>query len=380
MEIKKTSLNKLHQDNKAKFVEFAGYEMPIQYSSGIIEEHKFTRSNSGIFDVSHMGQLFIYGDDNLTNDLEKIFPLDLKNLKLNSSKYSFLMNDKAGVYDDLIITKLEEGFLIILNAACKDNDFKILSNLLKDKYKMVLDDQRSLIAIQGPKSVEILNLILKKVADLNFMSGNWFTYKGQKLYVTRSGYTGEDGFEVSISNELVEIFTKELLENGAKLIGLGARDTLRLEAGLCLYGHELGTETTPIEANLKWAISKERLNNGGFIGSKNIISQIKDGAKKIRVGIKPEGRLIAREKTKIYNESEQIIGEVTSGTFGPSVNGPIAMGFVDQEFSKKETKILLEVRGKKYPANICGLPFYKKSYVKGVNQWVKLNIQKNMSG
>ena len=338
MEIKKTSLNKLHQDNKAKFVEFAGYEMPIQYSSGIIEEHKFTRSNSGIFDVSHMGQLFIYGDDNLTNDLEKIFPLDLKNLKLNSSKYSFLMNDKAGVHDDLIITKLEEGFLIILNAACKDNDFKILSSLLKDKYKMVLDDQRSLIAIQGPKSVEILNLIIKTVADLNFMSGNWFTYKDQKLYVTRSGYTGEDGFEVSISNELAEVFTKELLENGAKLIGLGARDTLRLEAGLCLYGHELSTETTPIEANLKWAISKERLNNGGFIGSKNIISQIKDGAKKIRVGIKPEGRLIAREKTKIYNESEQMIGEVTSGTFGPSVNGPIAMGFVDQEFFKKRNK------------------------------------------
>ena len=367
MEIKKTSLNKLHQDNKAKFVEFAGYEMPIQYSLGIIEEHKFTRSNSGIFDVSHMGQLFIYGDDNLTNDLEKIFPLDLKNLKLNSSKYSFLMNDKAGVYDDLIITKLEEGFLIILNAACKDNDFKILSSLLKDKYKMVLDNQKSLIAIQGPKSVEILNQILKTVADLNFMSGNWFTYKDQKLYVTRSGYTGEDGFEISISNKLAEVFTKELLDNGAKLIGLGARDTLRLEAGLCLYGHELSTETTPIEANLKWAISKERLSSGGFIGFNNIISQINDGAKKIRVGIKPEGRLIAREKTKIYNENDQLIGEVTSGTFGPSVNGPIAMGFVDQEFSKKETKVLLEVRGKKYPANVCGLPFYKKSYVKGVN-------------
>ena len=367
MEIKKTSLNKLHQVNQAKFVEFAGYEMPIQYSSGIIEEHKFTRSNSGIFDVSHMGQLFIYGDDNLTEDLEKIFPLDLKNLKLNSSKYSFLMNDKAGVHDDLIITKLEDGFLIILNAACKDNDFKILTGLLKDKYKMVLDDQRSLIAIQGPKSVDILNQILEKVEDLNFMSGNWFTYKDQKLYVTRSGYTGEDGFEISITNELAEVFTQELLEKGAKLIGLGARDTLRLEAGLCLYGHELGIETTPIEASLKWAISKERLNNGGFIGSDKIINQIRDGAKKIRVGIKPEGRLIAREKTKIYNESEEMIGEVTSGTFGPSVNGPIAMGFVDQIFSKKDTRILLEVRGKKYPANICGLPFYKKSYVKGAN-------------
>ena len=367
MEIKKTSLNKRHQVNQAKFVEFAGYEMPIQYSSGIIEEHKFTRSNSGIFDVSHMGQLFIYGDNNLTEDLEKIFPLDLKNLKLNSSKYSFLMNDKAGVHDDLIITKLEEGFLIILNAACKDNDFKILSDLLKGKYKMVLDDQRSLIAIQGPKSVDILNQILEKVEDLNFMSGNWFTYKDQKLYVTRSGYTGEDGFEISITNELAEVFTQELLEKGAKLIGLGARDTLRLEAGLCLYGHELGIETTPIEASLKWAISKERINNGGFIGSDKIINQIRDGAKKIRVGIKPEGRLIAREKTKIYNESEEMIGEVTSGTFGPSVNGPIAMGFVDQIFSKKDTKVFLEVRGKKYPANICGLPFYKKSYVKGAN-------------
>ena len=367
MEIKKTSLNKLHQVNQAKFVEFAGYEMPIQYSSGIIEEHKFTRSNSGIFDVSHMGQLFIYGDDVLTEDLEKIFPLDLKNLKLNSSKYSFLMNDKAGMHDDLIITKLEEGFLIILNAACKDNDFKILTGLLKEKYKMILDDQRSLIAVQGPKSVDILNQILEKVEDLNFMSGNWFTYKDQKLYVTRSGYTGEDGFEISITNELAEVFTQELLEKGAKLIGLGARDTLRLEAGLCLYGHELGIETTPIEASLKWAISKERINNGGFIGSDKIINQIRDGAKKIRVGIKPEGRLIAREKTKIYNESEEMIGEVTSGTFGPSVNGPIAMGFVDQIFSKKDTRILLEVRGKKYPANICGLPFYKKSYVKGAN-------------
>jgi len=277
------------------------------------------------------------------------------------------MNEKAGVHDDLIITKLEDGFLIILNAACKDNDFKILSSLLKNQYKMVLDDQRSLIAIQGPKSVEILNLIINSVANLSFMSGNWFAYKGQKLYVTRSGYTGEDGFEVSISNELAEGFTKELLDNGAKLIGLGARDTLRLEAGLCLYGHELSTDTTPIEANLKWAISKERLNKGGFIGSDNIINQINDGAKKIRVGIKPEGRLIARENTKIYNENEQMIGEVTSGTFGPSVNGPIAMGFIDQKFSKKDTRILLEVRGKKYPANICGLPFYKKSYVKGAN-------------
>ena len=367
MGIKKTSLYQLHKNNSAKFVEFAGYEMPIQYDRGIIEEHKFTREYSGIFDVSHMGQLFIYGDENLTKDLEKIFPIDLKNLKLNNSKYSFLMNDEAGIYDDLIITKIEGGFIIILNAACKDNDHKILSKLLNNKYTMNLDEKRSLVAIQGPKSVRILDDIINSVENLNFMSGDWFTYKEQKVYVTRSGYTGEDGFEISIENHLAENFTKELLEKGAKLIGLGARDTLRLEAGLCLYGHELDINKTPIEANLKWAISKQRIENGDFIGSDIIKNQINEGVKQTRVGIMPEGRIIAREKTKIFNEADLLIGEITSGTFGPSVNGPVAMGYIEKEFSKKDTKVFLEVRGKKHPANICGLPFYKKSYVKGVN-------------
>ena len=367
MEIKKTSLYQLHKNNNAKFVEFAGYKMPIQYDRGIIEEHKFTREHSGIFDVSHMGQLFIYGEDDLTKDLEKIFPIDLKNLKLNFSKYSFLMNSEAGIYDDLIITKIEGGYIIILNAACKDNDRKILSKLLLNKYDMSLDESRSLIAIQGPGSVQILNNTIKGVESLYFMSGNWFLYKEKKIFITRSGYTGEDGFEISIENNLVEDFTKELLEKGAKLIGLGARDTLRLEAGLCLYGHELDINKTPIEANLKWAISKQRIENSDFIASNVIKNQIIEGVKKIRVGIKPEGRIIAREKTKVFNEDDLLVGEVTSGTFGPSVNGPIAMGYVVQEFSKKDTKIFLEVRGKKHPANICGLPFYKKSYVKGVN-------------
>ena len=367
METKKTSLYQLHQDNNAKFVEFAGYQMPIQYSDGIVEEHKFTRNHSGIFDVSHMGQLFIHGSEDLVNDLEKIFPLDLKKLKLNHSKYSFLMNNDAGIYDDLIITKIENGFLIILNAACKESDFEILSKLLNNKYKMVLDEKRSLIAIQGPKSVEILNDVIKGVEDLNFMTGNWFLFNDEKIYITRSGYTGEDGFEISVENELADKFTRKLIEKGAKLIGLGARDTLRLEAGLCLYGHELDKDKTPIEANLKWAISKERISKGDFIGSDIIIKQLNDGVQKVRVGIKPEGRIIAREKTKIFNQSDSHIGEITSGTFGPSVNGPVAMGYVENEFSKKDTKVFLEVRGKKHPANICRLPFYKKNYVKGVN-------------
>jgi aminomethyltransferase len=368
VKIKKTSLNKLHQVYQAKFVEFAGYQMPIQYKEGIIEEHKFTRNECGIFDVSHMGQLFIYGEEDLVKDLEKIFPLDLKNLKLNHSKYSFLMNDAAGIHDDMIITKIEDGFLIILNAACKENDFKILNQLLNNKYKMLLDENRSLVAIQGPKSAEILNQIINNTNSLSFMTGGWFKYENQNTFITRSGYTGEDGFEVSVTNELAEKFTKELINKGAKLIGLGARDTLRLEAGLCLYGHELNIKKTPVESNLKWAISKNRISNGGFIGFKIISEQLTNGINQIRVGIKPEGKIIAREKTKIFNETESQIGEVTSGTFGPSVNGPVAMGYVDDKFSKKDTKVYLEIRGKKYPANICGLPFYKKSYVKGANK------------
>ena len=368
MEVQKTALYNYHKNLGAKFVPFAGYEMPIQYKEGIVKEHISTRSHAGFFDVSHMGQFFLEGDDTLIVALEKIIPADLKNLKINHSKYSFLMNNEAGIYDDLIVTKLEKGFLIILNAACKENDFKILSKLLNGKYEMLLDEKRSLIAIQGPKSVKILNNIIQGVEDLNFMSGNWFSFHDQKIYVTRSGYTGEDGFEVSISNELSEKFTKDLIDKGAKLIGLGARDTLRLEAGLCLYGHELNKDKTPVEANLKWAISKDRVSKGNFIGSNIITKQLNNGVSKIRVGIKPEGKVIAREKTKIFNQSDLHIGEITSGTFGPSVNGPVAMGYVENEFSKKDTKVFLEVRGKKYPANICGLPFYKKSYVKGVNK------------
>jgi aminomethyltransferase len=232
---------------------------------------------------------------------------------------------------------------------------------------MVLDESRSLIAIQGPKSSQILNEVFDGIKNLNFMSGGWFKFENHKVYITRSGYTGEDGFEISIPNEFVDKLTRELINKGSKLVGLGARDTLRLEAGLCLYGHDLDKNKTPVEANLKWAISKERISKGDFIGSDIITKQLNNGVTKIRVGIKPEGRVIAREKTKIFNQSDALIGEITSGTFGPSVNGPVAMGYVENEFSKKDTKVFLEVRGKKHSANICNLPFYKKSYVKGAN-------------
>ncbi len=352
--MKKTPLYNLHQKHGAKFVQFAGYEMPIQYETGIVKEHTITRNNSGIFDVSHMGQLFLKGGDELTNDLQKIFPIDLAKISINQSKYSFLMKENGGIYDDLIITKLKDGYMIILNAACKEADLNILKNKIGEKYQINLSDNLSLIAIQGPKAKDVLDSIVPGVNKLKFMNGNQFKYNDLDIYITRSGYTGEDGFEISIDNKIVESFVEKLIEKGSTMIGLGARDTLRLEAGLCLYGHDLDENTSPIEANLKWAISKSN-----------------EGVSKLRVGIKPETKVIARESTKIFDEKDNEIGKVTSGTFGPSVNGPIAMGYIHNDYSKKNTKIFLEVRGKKIPASICEMPFYKKNYVKGGEENVR---------
>jgi len=277
------------------------------------------------------------------------------------------MKENGGIYDDLIITRMKDQYMIILNAACKQNDLQIIKNKLNDQ-SLEINNSLSLVAIQGPESKTILESVISNVSKLKFMHGENFSFENIEIYITRSGYTGEDGFEISLSNKVVNSFVVELISKGSTLIGLGARDTLRLEAGLCLYGHDINENTSPVEANLKWAISKERISQGNFIGSQIITKQLSDGVSKIRVGIKPEGRVIAREKTKIFNQSDIYIGEITSGTFGPSVNGPVAMGYVENDFSKQNTKVFLEVRGKKHPANICGLPFYKKSYVKGANK------------
>ena len=364
METQKTALYNYHKSLGAKFVPFAGYEMPIQYASGIVVEHKLTRTNAGMFDVSHMGQLSIEGNENLAIELEKIIPTDLKKIKLNQSKYSFLTNEEGGIYDDLIVTKVEKGFNIILNAACKNNDFEIISGFLKNKFKIILHKDLSLIALQGPKSSQILEKIIAGVSSLKFMNGNKFSYNGKDIYITRSGYTGEDGFEISISNELAEDLAKKLISQNVKPIGLGARDTLRLEAGLCLYGHDINESTSPIEANLKWAISKRRREEGGFVGYNKIKSDLNGSLSRLRVGVKPEGKIIAREGVKIFSEDGKEIGSITSGTFGPSVNGPIAMGYVKLNFSKPGTKVSLEVRGKKHEARVSELPFYKKNYVR----------------
>ena len=364
MEIQKTALYEYHKSLGAKFVPFAGYQMPVQFTSGIVEEHKLTRTKAGLFDVSHMGQLFIEDNPDLVIELEKIIPIDLKNIKLNQSKYSFLTNEIGGICDDLIVTKIEKGFSIILNAACKENDYKLIKEALGNKFKILLNKNLSLIALQGPKAAEILESLINGVSLLKFMNGNSFFYKENKIYITRSGYTGEDGFEISLSNKIVEDIAKILLSKGAQPIGLGARDTLRLEAGLCLYGHDINETTTPIEANLKWAISKRRREEGGFLGYNKIKSNINGDLSRLRVGIKPLGKIIAREGTKILSKDENEIGSITSGTFGPSVNGSIAMGYIKYDFAKPGTKILLEIRGKKHEASVTKLPFYKKNYVR----------------
>ena len=364
MEVQKTALYNIHKSLGAKFVPFAGYEMPIQYKEGIVKEHISTRTHAGFFDVSHMGQFFLEGDETLINSLEKIIPADLKSLNINHSKYSFLLNEDGGIIDDLIITKTEKGFCIILNAACKDNDIKQISKFLDKNHKSLLNNELSLIALQGPKSVEILEKLIPGVSNLKFMTGSNFDYEGEKIYITRSGYTGEDGFEISISNKKVEKFIDFLIKHNVKPIGLGARDTLRLEAGLCLYGHDLNEKINPIEANLKWAIAKRRREEGGFNGWDKIKELIENGSEKKRVGILPEGRVIARENTKIFSESGEEIGLITSGTFGPSVNASVAMGYVNTKYAEVGTKIQLEVRGKKHGGKVSELPFFKKSYVK----------------
>ena len=359
-----TALFDFHVASGAKMVPFAGYEMPIQYATGIVNEHNQVRQSAGIFDVSHMGQFSIVGDDSVCAAIEKVIPIDLSKLNMNQSKYSFLMNAQGGIDDDLIVTRVEQGINIVLNAACKHKDVKTLKSVLSNPDCATLHDHLSLVAIQGPKAVSIVDALIPGVANLKFMNGGSFMYDGETVYVTRSGYTGEDGFEISIANDKVEQLCKTLVETtDASMIGLGARDSLRLEAGLCLYGHDLDTTTSPIEADLLFGIAKSRRENFNFIGGDVVKQHMEQGISRKRVGIQLEGKIIARENAKIFQEDKEV-GIVTSGSFGPSVGAAVVMGYVNFDCSEVGTSVELEVRGKKYPAKICLLPFYKKSYAK----------------
>lgn len=364
-ELLQTALYDLHVELGAKMVPFAGYGMPVQYPLGVKGEHLHTRAKAGLFDVSHMGQVRLTGENRVA-ELEKLVPGDIAILKPGRTRYSAFTQDDGTILDDLMITNAGDSLFLVINAACKDDDIVHMRANLGDGVSLEEIDDRALLALQGPDAAKVLARFAPAVADLKFMSFAEIEIAGSPCFVTRSGYTGEDGFEISVPNADAEALARKLLaEEEVEAIGLGARDSLRLEAGLCLYGNDIDTTTTPVEGDLNWIINKRRRAEGGFKGADVILDQLENGADRKRVGIKPEGKAPAREHTQILNSDGEEIGEITSGGFGPTIDGPIAMGYVAIEFSEPGTKIDLMVRGKARPAEVVELPFAPHRYFRG---------------
>ena len=368
-QLNQTGFHQYHLAAGAKMVPFAGYEMPINYTGGIIEEHLHTRESAGLFDVSHMGQLIISGD-NITEQLEALLPVDLEVLKPHQMTYSTLTNSDGGIIDDLIITRWDENsFFVVVNAACKHQDIAHFKQHLPKAQINVLE-QQGLLALQGPKAVDVMSQLSPEAASLHFMNGCTATLNGIDCYITRSGYTGEDGFEISIDARACPTVADTLLANQAvRWVGLGARDSLRLEAGLCLYGHDMDTDTSPVEASLLWSISKSRRaggsKQGGFLGAERILNDIAAGATQKRVGFVVEGRAPVREGAEIIDQDGTQIGAITSGGFSPSLQIPIAMGYIATEFSAKGTQVNAMVRGKSRPIKVSALPLVPQRYYRG---------------
>ena len=365
--LKTTPLYKIHNNNAAKLVSFAGYYLPIQYANGIIAEHNHTRKAASVFDVSHMGQIKISGAM-IHDALEKILPISFSRIAPGQIKYTQFLNKEGKIIDDLMIHRSFEDnqIWLVVNADCTEKDLDHLYSNLNRSYKIELIDDRALIAIQGPKSSNILKEFFNEIDNMPFMTGDWFTYDNEQFFVSRCGYTGEDGYEVSIKDRYAEEFISKLLKfEDVKLAGLGARNSLRMEAGLCLYGNDISILTSPVEAGLTWSIPKERIENGGFIGHENIKKDLIDGVEKKLVGIKPLGKLPAREGTQILSKNGKIIGEITSGGYSPSLQAPIAMGYINAEILQKNCEILLNVRGNSLPAEIVSLPFVEHKYFRG---------------
>ena len=368
--LKRTPLYDLHVSLGAKMVPFAGYEMPVQYPPGVLKEHLWTREKAGLFDVAHMGVCFLQGPDHATTAraLESLVPADILSLKPGQQRYTQLLADDGGILDDLMVTRspepVENGTLVlVVNAGCKDADYPHIRARLPQAVKLFVADQRALIALQGPQAAAALGRHVEKIGDLAFMSGTFATLCGQTAFITRSGYTGEDGFEIAApAASVAEIWRLLSSDPLVQPIGLGARDSLRLEAGLCLYGHDIDTTTSPVEAGLAWSIQKRRRDEGGFPGAARIQRELKDGPARRRVGIRPAGRAPAREGTEILSASGASIGTVTSGGFGPTVNGPIAMGYVAPAHAAAGTKVQLVVRGKPLAAEIVPMTFAPHRY------------------
>jgi aminomethyltransferase len=371
--LKQTPLYALHLSRGAKMVPFAGYDMPVQFGPGVLKEHLHTRASCGLFDVSHMGQIRLRPKSGRVEDaaraLEWLVPQDFLALPPGRQRYALFTNEAGGILDDLMVANFGDHLFLVVNAACKAEDEAHLKEHLSDVCTVEPLRDRALIALQGPKAESVLAKFDADIAAMKFMDAGPRKLKGLDCFVSRSGYTGEDGFEISLPAEAAESFARELLTDEAVLpIGLGARDSLRLEAGLCLYGHDLDGATTPVDGALEWSIQKSRRKGGarpgGFPGADVILRQFEGGATRRRIGLKPEGRAPVREGASLFADaaSSQPIGSVTSGGFGPSLNAPVAMGYVPSSHAAIDTVVFAEVRGQRLALRVTPMPFVPNTY------------------
>jgi aminomethyltransferase len=365
-DLKRTPLYDLHVALGAKMVPFAGYEMPVQYSLGVMKEHLHCRAAAGLFDVSHMGQVVLRSEDPEVAKaaLERLIPQDVLGLDEGRQRYGFFTNAAGGIEDDLMFANRDDHLFVVVNAACKEADVARMRAELEPDVTVKLLENRALLALQGPKAEAVLAEHHPMVSEMRFMDVATVPIAGAECWVSRSGYTGEDGYEISVPVAAATDLAKALLEHDdVEAIGLGARDSLRLEAGLCLYGHDIDDTTSPVEAGLTWGIQKARRaagdREGGFPGADRILGELAEGVARQRVGLKPDGRAPMREGTALFASvgAHDPVGTVTSGGFGPSVNGPVAMGYIETAYSEEGTALFGEVRGKRLPVTVASLPF-----------------------
>lgn len=364
---KQLVLNDLHEAAGARMAGFAGYAMPIQYPLGVMGEHNHTRTKAGLFDVSHMGQVIVRAasQEQAALALESVLPIDVLGLGEDRQRYGFFTNDAGGILDDLMVTNRGDHFFLVVNAACKAQDVALLQDKLPPLGVEVTEiTDRALLALQGPEAGAVVASLDPRADEMTFMDVATLDLGGIEAWASRSGYTGEDGFEISVKNEdAAALFEKLTGDERVELIGLGARDSLRLEAGLCLYGHDIDETTSPVEAGLTWAIQKVRRAGGeragGFPGAERILGELSDGVSRRRVGLLPEGRAPMREGVELFDAEEggQVVGRVTSGGFGPTVGHPVAMGYVSADLAAVDTKLWGEVRGRRLPVTVQKLPF-----------------------
>lgn len=365
----RTPLHALHRELGARMVPFAGYDMPVQYPNGILKEHLHTRTAAGLFDVSHMGQVRLAGAG-AAAALESLVPVDVVGLAVGRQRYALFTNDDGGILDDLMIANFGDHLLLVVNAACKAQDFAHLHAHLDGRCEMTELTDRALLALQGPQAGAVLARLAPETASLTFMTVGRATLAGAACTISRSGYTGEDGFEISVPADRAEALARLLLaEPEVAPIGLGARDSLRLEAGLCLYGHDIDPTTTPVEADLAWALSKARRSGGaragGYPGAATILRQLEAGVTRKRIGLRPQGRMPVREGAELVDADGRVVGKVTSGGFGPSVGAPVAMGYVEAKLAALGTGLNAIVRGQPVPVTLAALPFVPTRYQRG---------------